>query len=89
MVCFTFRFCFTFRVFKDVFADCNFVEKEHRGMFYLLKIAFQRSSSGKHILKKTAPTGASEGLQSTTTQIRPAAVQTKAHSVIYSWHINL
>lgn len=30
------------------FADCNSVEKEHQGMFYLLKIAFQRSSSGTY-----------------------------------------
>lgn len=33
---------FFFCVFKDVFADCNSVEKEHQGMFYLLKIASQQ-----------------------------------------------
>lgn len=89
--CFSSTFRSIFCFLKDVFADCSSVEKK-QGMFYLLKIAFQRSSSGTvpppPKKKKNSPKWCFWG-PSGYHQMNPSSCcANQASGAIYSWHLN-
>lgn len=86
----SFFFCLFQDAFFFFFADCNSVEKEHWGMFYLLETAFQRSSSGTLCVcaKLRRKNKQSRLVLLRAVRLPPGESLQLANSATDSWHLN-